>query len=118
MSIRSRSVNDYPAMIVQVNHVEPVPRRVRAFLADETVFDTTHALYVWEWPNYPQYYIPLADVRPGLLIPEGHTQTVEELKETPVCSVWPGLCTRLRRPCCARRSSGRRSAGDARRCGC
>ncbi len=74
MSIRSRSVNDYPAMIVQVNHVEPVPRRVRAFLADETVFDTTRALYVWEWPNYPQYYIPLADVRPGLLIPEGHTQ--------------------------------------------
>ena len=74
MSIRSRSVNDYPAMIVQVNHVEPVPRRVRAFLAGETVFDTTRALYVWEWPNYPQYYIPLADVRPSLLIPEGHSQ--------------------------------------------
>ena len=67
-------MNDYPAMIAQVNHVEPVPRRVRAWLAGETVFDTTRALYVWEWPNYPQYHIPLADVRPGLLVPEDHSQ--------------------------------------------
>jgi uncharacterized protein (DUF427 family) len=67
-------VNDYPAMIAPVNHVEPVPRRVRAWLAGQTVFDTTRALYVWEWPNYPQYYIPLADVRAGLLVPEGHRQ--------------------------------------------
>jgi hypothetical protein len=28
-------VNDYPAMIDQVNHVEPVPQQVRARLADE-----------------------------------------------------------------------------------
>jgi uncharacterized protein (DUF427 family) len=67
-------VNDYPAMIVAVNHVEPVPRRIRAFLGGEKVLDTTRALYVWEWPYYPQYYIPLADVRRDLLIPEGHTQ--------------------------------------------
>jgi uncharacterized protein (DUF427 family) len=32
------------------------------------------ARYVWEWPYYPQYYIPVADVRRDLLIPEGHTQ--------------------------------------------
>ncbi len=56
-------MNDYPTMIATANHVEPVPRRVRAFMAGEKVLDTTHALYVWEWPNYPQYYIPLADVR-------------------------------------------------------
>jgi uncharacterized protein (DUF427 family) len=67
-------VNDYPAMIATVNHVEPVPRRIRAFLGGEKVLDTTRALYVWEWPYYPQYYIPLADVRRDLLIPEGHTQ--------------------------------------------
>jgi len=67
-------VNDYPAMIATVNHVEPVPRRVRAFLAGETVLDTTRALYVWEWPYYPQYYIPAADVRPDLLVREDHTQ--------------------------------------------
>jgi uncharacterized protein (DUF427 family) len=67
-------VNDYPAMIATVNHVEPVPRRIRAFLAGEKVFDTTGALYVWEWPYYPQYYIPVTDVRRDLLIPEGHSQ--------------------------------------------
>lgn len=67
-------MNDYPVMLTPVNHVEPVPRRVRAWLAGQTVLDTTRALYVWEWPNYPQYYIPLADVRPGLLVPEGRDQ--------------------------------------------
>ena len=52
---------DYPQTIVPVNHIEPVPRRVRAVLAGAVVLDTTRALYVWEWPKYPQYYIPLAD---------------------------------------------------------
>ena len=67
-------MNDYPASIVPVNHVEPVPRRIRAYLGGEKVLDTTRALYVWEWPHYPQYYIPLADVRRDLLVAEGHTQ--------------------------------------------
>ena len=67
-------MNDYPAMIAPVNHVEPAPRRVRAFLGGEKVLDTTRAFYVWEWPYYPQYYIPLPDVHRDLLIPEGHTQ--------------------------------------------
>jgi uncharacterized protein (DUF427 family) len=67
-------VNDYPAAIVPVNHVEPVPRRIRAYLGSEKVLDTTRAWYVWEWPHYPQYYIPLADVRRDLLVSEGHTQ--------------------------------------------
>ena len=48
-------MNDYPAMIAPVNHVEPVPRRIRAFLGGEKVLDTTRAFYVWEWPYYPQY---------------------------------------------------------------
>jgi len=66
-------MQDYPSMIAAVNHVEPVPRRVRAWLAGETVVDTTRARYVWERPNYPQYYIPVADVRRGVLVPEdGH----------------------------------------------
>jgi uncharacterized protein (DUF427 family) len=63
-------MRDYPASIVPVNHVEPVPRRVRGFLAGETVFDTVDARYVWEWPHYPQYYVPLTDVREDLLVPE------------------------------------------------
>jgi uncharacterized protein (DUF427 family) len=67
-------MSDYPAMIVPVNHVEPVPRRIRGYLAGEPVVDTLRAHYVWEWPNYPQYYIPLGDVRPGVLVDEHHTQ--------------------------------------------
>jgi uncharacterized protein (DUF427 family) len=51
-------VSDFPQMIAPVNHTEPVPRRIRAVLAGETVLDTTAAIYVWEWPNYPQYYVP------------------------------------------------------------
>jgi uncharacterized protein (DUF427 family) len=70
-------VNDYPAKLVPAGRVEPVPRRVRAVLAGETVVDTTAALYVWEADYYPQYYIPEADVRPGLLVPEGRTQHSE-----------------------------------------
>jgi uncharacterized protein (DUF427 family) len=62
---------DYPEMIVPKGHVEPVPRRVRAFLGGRAVLDTTNALYVWESPKYPQFHIPLADVEPGVLVDEG-----------------------------------------------
>jgi uncharacterized protein (DUF427 family) len=65
---------DYPQMIVATDHIEPVPRRIRGVLGGQVVLDTTHALYVWEWPNYPQYYIPVADVRADVLIDEQHTQ--------------------------------------------
>jgi len=65
---------DYPAMITPVNHVEPGPRRVRAMLGGETVLDTTRAMYVWESVYYPQYYIPLADVREEFLVAEGFRQ--------------------------------------------
>jgi uncharacterized protein (DUF427 family) len=67
-------LSDHPAAIVPVNHVEPVPRRIRALLEGLTVVDTVRALYVWEWPHYPQYYIPVADVSPGVLASEGVTQ--------------------------------------------
>jgi uncharacterized protein (DUF427 family) len=67
-------VADYPKVIVAPGHIEPVPRRIRAVLGGEVVLDTTRALYVWEWPNYPQYYIPVADVNPAVLIDEQHPQ--------------------------------------------
>ncbi len=60
----------HPEQIVPANHVEPVPRRIRAVLGGAVVLDTTHALYVWETPSYPQYYIPLADVDPEALVDE------------------------------------------------
>jgi len=65
-------VPDYPLMIAPTGHVENVPRRVRGVLAGATVFDTTRAVYGWEWPNYPQYHIPLDDVAPGVLVDEQH----------------------------------------------
>jgi uncharacterized protein (DUF427 family) len=67
-------VTDYPRMITPVNHIEPVPRRIRAVLAGEIVLDTVAAVYVWEWPNYPQYYVPIEDVRADLLVDEQHEQ--------------------------------------------
>src|SRR6201991_4138478 len=57
--------------------IEPAPRRGRGFLGHELVFDSTAARYVWEVPYYPQYYIPLADVREGFLHDENHAQHVQ-----------------------------------------
>jgi uncharacterized protein (DUF427 family) len=65
---------DYPLTLSPVNHTAPVPRRIRATLAGQTVLDTMSALYVWEWSHYPQYYIPLADIDPAVLVDEQHEQ--------------------------------------------
>jgi uncharacterized protein (DUF427 family) len=68
---------DYPQNNVPVDHIEPVPRRIRAVLAGEVVLDTTSAVYVWEWANYPQYYIPLVDVSADALVDEQHAQRLK-----------------------------------------
>jgi uncharacterized protein (DUF427 family) len=67
-------VTDHPKAIAPVDHIEPVPRRIRAFLAGRQVLDTTRARYVWEWPFYPQYYVPVADVDRALLVDEQRTE--------------------------------------------
>jgi uncharacterized protein (DUF427 family) len=67
-------VEGFPQTLTPVDHVEPVPRRVRARLAGEWVLDTTRALYVWEWPYYPQYYVPLGDVNTDRLADDQHHQ--------------------------------------------
>ena len=46
----------------------------------QTVVDTTAAKYVWEWAGFPQYYIPLADVRPDVLVDEDHVQELKRGK--------------------------------------
>ena len=117
---------DYPAPPVQENHVEPVPRRIRAVLAGQTVVDTTAARYVWEWPPFPQYYVPLADVAPDVLVDEQSTEDDAPGRRQALraargrrrtdrgrrrCSVrrrWPASTTR-----CV--SSGRRSTPGTRR---
>jgi uncharacterized protein (DUF427 family) len=67
-------MQDYPNWIVPANHVEPVPRRIRAMLGGETVLDTTAARYVWETTKHPVYYVPVADVNPAVLVDEQHVQ--------------------------------------------
>lgn len=69
-------MSGFPAAIVPVGHVEPVPRRVRARLDGAWVLDTTDALYVWEKPYYPQFYVPRADVRADLLVDEEQVEEV------------------------------------------
>src|SRR5260370_39708131 len=69
---------DYPQAITETNHVEPAPRRVRATLGGEQIFDTTRARYVWEWPYYPQYYIPADDIDPRFLVDEHHEQHLRQ----------------------------------------
>ncbi|RYP77615.1 hypothetical protein DL771_000983 [Monosporascus sp. 5C6A] len=43
------------------------PRRVRILFGGAWVADTTAALYVWEHPRYPWFYLPRADFAPGCL---------------------------------------------------
>jgi len=69
---------DYPQMIVDINHIEPAPRRVRATLGGEQILDTTRARYVWEVTYYPQYYVPLEDVDMRFLIDEQHEQSTRQ----------------------------------------
>ena len=66
-------MSGYPQAIAATDHVEPVPRRVRAQLGGRTVLDTTRALYLWEWPFYPQFLIPADDVDPAALVDEQHS---------------------------------------------
>lgn len=70
-------MTDYPQMAAARGRIEPAPRRVRGYLGHELVFDTTAARYVWEFPYYPQYYVPLADVRSEFLHDENHPQKVQ-----------------------------------------
>jgi uncharacterized protein (DUF427 family) len=43
--------------------IEPGRKRVRAYLNGELVADAIRPVLVWEWPYYPVYYVPAADVR-------------------------------------------------------
>jgi uncharacterized protein (DUF427 family) len=60
--------------VTQTSHeirVEPCRKRVRIYLAGQLVADTRQPVLVWEWPYYPVYYLPAADVR-AELVPAGH----------------------------------------------
>ena len=53
---------------------EPSHKRVRVHLGGETVVDTDDALYVWEGPYYPQYYLPASDFAKDALVPSERTE--------------------------------------------
>ena len=61
-------MSGHPGPAVPVGHVEPVPRRIRARLGGRFVLDTVRAVHLWEWPFYPQYCIPVADIDPAALV--------------------------------------------------
>lgn len=71
-------MTDYPQMAAQRGRIEPAPRRIRGFLGDRIVFDTTAAQYVWEVAYYPQYYIPRSDVRAEYLHDGDKVQIVDD----------------------------------------
>jgi uncharacterized protein (DUF427 family) len=55
---------DYP----RPPRLEPVTARLRVVLGGMTVADTTRGLRVLETSHPPNYYVPVADVRPGALV--------------------------------------------------
>jgi uncharacterized protein (DUF427 family) len=52
---------------------EPSGKRVRGFVGGECIVDTVDAIYVWEGPNFPQYYLPRAAFADGVLVPTATT---------------------------------------------
>src|SRR5260370_13991565 len=64
-------------MLAQQVLVQRAPRRVRGYFYGTLVFDTPRAPYVWEIAYYPQYYIPIADVRMEHLKDENHAQKLQ-----------------------------------------
>ena len=53
--------------------IEEGRKRVRAYHGGHLVADTARPVLVWEWPYYPAYYFPAADVR-AELVPAGETE--------------------------------------------
>ncbi|KAI8951265.1 DUF427-domain-containing protein [Xylaria longipes] len=50
-----------------VKTLPAAPKRIRIQLGGRFVADTTQAVYVWEHPYYPTYYVPLSSFESGVL---------------------------------------------------
>ena len=57
----------YPQHLSEAGFMQPCPRRIRAVRGGATVLDTLRAVYVWEIPHFPAYYMPVEDVDAELL---------------------------------------------------
>ena len=63
-------LSDAPKHLLYVHDVE---QRIRGGLAGETVVDTTDGKLLHESGMLPQWYLPLADIRPDLLVESSTT---------------------------------------------
>ncbi|KAI0444685.1 DUF427-domain-containing protein [Xylaria telfairii] len=50
-----------------VKTLPAAPKRIRIQLGGRVVADTTRAVYIWEHPYYPTYYVPLSSFSGGVL---------------------------------------------------
>jgi uncharacterized protein (DUF427 family) len=80
------SVWDYP----RPPRIEATDRRVRVVAGGVTVADTTHALRVLETASPPTFYLPPADVRLDLLVPESRHTVCEWKGEASYWSIRVG----------------------------
>jgi len=48
--------------------IEKTPRRLRGLHSGKWLFDTTKAIYVWEHPYYPNFYIPRTELASGVVL--------------------------------------------------
>ena len=72
----AESVWDYP----RPPRAEASDRRIRVVLGGETVVDTTRAVRVLETSHPPVFYVPLEDIRDGVLEPADRPTTFCEWK--------------------------------------
>jgi len=70
--------------------IEHGAKRVRTYFNGQVVADTTRPVLVWEVPYFPTYYIPLEDVRSGLLKQTGRTAHSPSLGEGELYTVKVG----------------------------
>ena len=66
--------------------VETGRKRVRAYLGGDLVADTRQPVLVWEWPYFPVYYFPAADIR-AKLAPTSDTEHSPSRGEAEICDV-------------------------------
>jgi uncharacterized protein (DUF427 family) len=52
---------------MEIGHTEPCPRRVRVVHGGHIAVDTVSALYVWDLPYYPAWYVPDASINRAIV---------------------------------------------------
>ena len=53
--------------------IEHCAKRVRVYLGGKIIVDSIRSKLVWEVPNYPTYYFPMADVSTDCLLESDHS---------------------------------------------